>query len=348
MRAPAVATLVAWPRRSARSSGEARRGRRSRTSRSPASRSPPPSRAGSAGSRPLPRASTPTLGLLDADKAERIAAAADRIAAGELDDQFPIDVFQTGSGTVLEHERQRGDRRARRRGRAPERRRQHGPVVERRLPLRRAPRRARRDRRTTCCPRSSSSPTSLEAKAQEFDDVVKSGRTHLMDAVPVTLGQEFAGYAAQVARASPACRTRCRASGRSRSAAPPSGTGLNTHPEFAARVRDCSHDETGLADLGARRPLRGAGRPRRARRDVGRAEDRRRLADEDRERPAPDGLRPARRSGRDLPARAPEGLLDHARQGQPGHPRGRHAGRCAGDRERRRRSRSAACRATSS
>ena len=51
---------------------------------------------------------------------------------------------------------------------------------------------------TTCCPRSSSSPHALEAKAREFDDVVKSGRTHLMDAVPVTLGQEFAGYAAQV------------------------------------------------------------------------------------------------------------------------------------------------------
>ena len=58
-----------------------------------------PSRAGSAGSRPPPRASNAELGLLDADKAQRIAAAGDRIAAGELDDQFPIDVFQTGSGT---------------------------------------------------------------------------------------------------------------------------------------------------------------------------------------------------------------------------------------------------------
>ena len=73
------------------------------------------------------------LGLLDADVAERIAAAGDRVAAGELDDQFPIDVFQTGSGTSSNMNANEviaslaGD------GRARERRRQHGPVVERRL-----------------------------------------------------------------------------------------------------------------------------------------------------------------------------------------------------------------------
>ena len=57
------------------------------------------------------------LGLLDADLAQRIAAAGDRIAAGEFDDQFPIDVFQTGSGHELEHERERGHRLPRRRRR---------------------------------------------------------------------------------------------------------------------------------------------------------------------------------------------------------------------------------------
>ena len=79
------------------------------------------------------------------------------------------------------------------------------------------------------------------AKAREFDDVVKSGRTHLMDAVPVTLGQEFGGYAAQVRQGIAARRaTLGRGSARSRSAAPPTGTGLNTHPEFAERVRDAA------------------------------------------------------------------------------------------------------------
>ena len=79
---------------------------------------------------------------------------------------------------------------------------------------------------------------SLEAKAQEFDDVVKSGRTHWMDAVPVTLGQEFGGYAAPGARGRRArARHARRGSARCRSAATAVGTGLNTHPEFAARVR---------------------------------------------------------------------------------------------------------------
>ena len=88
------------------------------------------------------------LGLLDGDVAERIGGAGDQIAAGEHDAQFPIDVFQTGSGTSLEHERERGHRDARRRGRAPQRPREHGAVLQRRLPLRRAPRRARhRDER---------------------------------------------------------------------------------------------------------------------------------------------------------------------------------------------------------
>ena len=75
---------------------------------------------------------------------------------------------------------------------------------------------------TTCCLRSTLLATSLEAKADEFDDVVKSGRTHWMDAVPVTLGQEFGGYAAQVREGTARVRRRSSGSARSRSAAPPS------------------------------------------------------------------------------------------------------------------------------
>ena len=158
---------------------------------------------------------------------------------------------------------------------------------------------------------------SLEAKAAEFDDVVKSGRTHLMDAVPVTLGQEFGGYAAQVRQGSRASRTRCRASARSRSAAPPparASTRTRSSPRACARSLGA---ETGLDDLGARRPVRGAGRARRARRGVRRAQDRRGLADEDRERPPAHGLGPAGRARGDLPARAAEGQLDHARKVNP-------------------------------
>ena len=95
------------------------------------------------------------LGLLDADKAERIAAAGDRIAARRARRPVPDRRLPDRLGHLVEHERERGDRRARRRGRPRERRREHGPVVERRLPLRGPPGRARRDRlRTAPGPRA--------------------------------------------------------------------------------------------------------------------------------------------------------------------------------------------------
>src|SRR5439155_3333527 len=88
---------------------------------------------------------------------------------------------------------------------------------------------------------------SLEAKAVEFDDVVKSGRTHWMDAVPVTLGQEFAGYAAQVREGAERVQDALPRLGRIPLGGTAVGTGLNTHPEFAARVRAILSQETGLA-----------------------------------------------------------------------------------------------------
>jgi fumarate hydratase class II len=87
---------------------------------------------------------------------------------------------------------------------------------------------------------------SLERKAFEFDDVVKSGRTHLMDAVPVTLGQEFAGYAAQVRQGIARVDDALPRLGQVPLGGTATGTGLNTHPEFAARVRELLSRETGL------------------------------------------------------------------------------------------------------
>ena len=87
---------------------------------------------------------------------------------------------------------------------------------------------------------------SLEAKAKEFDDIVKSGRTHWMDAVPVTLGQEFAGYAAQVSQGVARVEDALPRLGQIPLGGTATGTGLNTHPEFAARVRDDPLQETGL------------------------------------------------------------------------------------------------------
>jgi len=87
---------------------------------------------------------------------------------------------------------------------------------------------------------------SLERKAAEFDDVVKSGRTHLMDAVPVTLGQEFAGYAAQVRQGIARVEDAMPRLGQIPLGGTATGTGLNTHPEFAERVRQYLSSDTGL------------------------------------------------------------------------------------------------------
>ena len=157
-----------------------------------------------------------------------------------------------------------------------------------------------------------------------------------MDAVPVTLGQEFGGYAAQVRQGI----ARIEATLPTARPDPARRHGRRHRPEHASGVRR----EGARAALRRHRPRRSPRRPTRSRRRpratalveaVGRAEDARGLADQDRERPPLHGLGPARRSRRDLPAGAPEGQLDHARQGEPGHPGGRDAGRGAGDRQRR-------------
>ena len=79
--------------------------------------------------------------------------------------------------------------------------------------------------------------SALERKAEEFADVVKAGRTHLMDAVPVTLGQEFGGYAAQVRLGAERVRATLGRVGQIPLGGTATGTGLNTHSEFAERVR---------------------------------------------------------------------------------------------------------------
>jgi fumarate hydratase class II len=90
---------------------------------------------------------------------------------------------------------------------------------------------------------------SLAAKAGEFDDVVKSGRTHLMDAVPVTLGKEFGGYAAQVRQGITRVEATLDRVGQIPLGGSATGTGLNVHPAFAERVRARLSEEMGLKIL---------------------------------------------------------------------------------------------------
>ena len=185
------------------------------------------------------------LGLLDDDKAQRIADAGMRIANGELDDQFPIDVFQTGSGTssnmnaneviaALAGEDVHAND-------AVNMGQSSNDVFPSAVHL------AALDQITnTLLPALEQLANSLESKAREFDDVVKSGRTHWMDAVPVTLGQEFAGYAAQVRQGIDRVQDALPRLGQIPLGGTAVGTGLNTHPEFAARVRERLAEETGL------------------------------------------------------------------------------------------------------
>ncbi len=185
------------------------------------------------------------LGLLDADLASRIAAAADRVAAGELDDQFPIDVFQTGSGTSSNTNANEVIANLAGEGVHPNDHVNMGQSSNDVFPS--AVHLAALDRAVNdLLPALEQLAVSLERKALEFDDVVKSGRTHLMDAVPVTLGQEFGGYAAQVRQGIARVQDALPRLGQIPLGGTAVGTGLNTHPEFAARVREILHADTGL------------------------------------------------------------------------------------------------------
>ena len=174
------------------------------------------------------------LGLLDGDLAERIASAGDRVATGEFDDQFPIDVFQTGSGTSSNMNANEvmatlaGD------GAHPNDHVNMGQSSNDVFPS--AVHLAALDTASNeLLPALEALEAAFSAKAEEFKDVVKAGRTHLMDAVPVTLGQEFAGYAAQIRLGARRIRNTLPQVSQIPLGGTATGTGLNTHVEFAAQ-----------------------------------------------------------------------------------------------------------------
>ncbi len=185
------------------------------------------------------------LGLLDPEKAERIAAAADRAAAGELDDHFPVDLFQTGSGTSSNMNANEVIAALAGADVHPNDDVNMGQSSNDVFPS--AVHLAALDELTTdLLPALARLAESLERKADEFADVVKSGRTHLMDAVPVTLGQEFGGYAAQVRQGIARVESTLGRVGQIPLGGTATGTGLNTHPEFAERVRRRLSEDSGL------------------------------------------------------------------------------------------------------
>ena len=177
------------------------------------------------------------LGLLDADRAERIAAAAEAVVAGEHDDQFPIDVFQTGSGTSTNTNVNEVISSLAGEDVHPNDHVNMGQSSNDVFPS--AVHLAALDAAANdLLPALDALAGSLAAKAEELRDAVKTGRTHLMDAVPVTLGQEFAGYAAQIREGAARVEAALPRVAKLPLGGTAVGTGLNAHPEFAARVRE--------------------------------------------------------------------------------------------------------------
>ena len=185
------------------------------------------------------------LGLLDEKRSQAIARAADEIAAGDLADQFPVDVYQTGSGTstnmnlneviASRANEMLGGRRGDKSPVHPNDHVNMGQSSNDTIPTSLHVAALAQGRRVLR-PGLAKLEASLNKKSQETWNIIKTGRTHLQDATPIRMGQEFLGFAGQVERA------------RRRWAAAESelaevalggtavGTGLNTHPRFAGRV----------------------------------------------------------------------------------------------------------------
>ncbi len=190
------------------------------------------------------------LGLLDKRRAARIEKAAGEIAAGRHDAQFPIDVFQTGSGTSTNTNANEVIARLAGEGVHPNDHVNMGQSSNDVFPS--AVHLAALDvAQNELLPALKQLERSFARKAKSFQNVVKAGRTHLMDAVPVTLGQEFGGYAAQIALAQERVQAALVHVGQIPLGGTATGTGLNTHPRFAEKVRARLKKASGLKQIAA-------------------------------------------------------------------------------------------------
>jgi fumarate hydratase class II len=195
------------------------------------------------------------LGLLSKRSAGRIEKAAKEIAAGKHDEQFPIDVFQTGSGTSTNMNANEviGKLATDKDPARPVHPNDHvnmGQSSNDVFPS--AVHLAALDvAQNELLPALKQLERSFSKKAKSFQNVVKAGRTHLMDAVPVTLGQEFSGYAAQMALGQERVQAALVHVGQIPLGGTATGTGLNTHPKFAEKVRARLKKESGLKQISA-------------------------------------------------------------------------------------------------
>ena len=191
------------------------------------------------------------LGLLDAAKAHAIIEAAQQVATGAFDPEFPLSVFQTGSGTQSNMNVNEVIANL--------------AMASNAAPLKIHPNdevnlgQSSNDVFPTAMhiaiaiavkqsllPALNDLRAMLQAKAQKFETVIKIGRTHLQDATPITLGQEFGGYTAQLELCDSAIRHALSAVHSLAIGGTAVGTGLNTHPKFGARVAALLADKLDL------------------------------------------------------------------------------------------------------
>ncbi len=195
------------------------------------------------------------LGHLDAKKADAIRRAADEVIAGTLDDQFPIDVFQTGSGTSTNMNANEviANRASELLGGSRGSKEVHpnddvndgqssNDVIPTAIHL--SALTAIRDELT---PALTTLEGAARAKAEAWANVLKVGRTHLMDATPITFGQEFGGYATQIAKGLDRIEDAQKRLMELALGGTAVGTGLNAEPGFAARTISIIAERTRLA-----------------------------------------------------------------------------------------------------
>jgi fumarate hydratase, class II len=201
------------------------------------------------------------IGKLDERRAQLIAEAAEEVIDGRLDSQFPIDIFQTGSGTSTNMNANEviANRCSQFDGKAigskdPVHPNDHvnmgqssNDVIPTSIHIAVA-----ESIRTELMPALDHLQQGLEAKAHEFWEVIKIGRTHLMDATPVRLGQEFSGYAKQVEYGKLRAGNAIAAVEELALGGTAVGTGLNCHPEFSGKVMGYLWNRTGVAFREAR------------------------------------------------------------------------------------------------
>lgn len=188
------------------------------------------------------------LGVISDEIAQAIVAAADQVIAGEHDDEFPIDVFQTGSGTSSNMNTNEVISTLGSRSGVEIHPNDHvnasqssNDVFPSSMHIAATEAAVR-----VVIPKLTILAESLERKAEEFKDVVKAGRTHLMDATPIMLGQEFSGYAQQIRNGIARVEATIPHLAELPLGGTAVGTGINTPAGFSARVIELIAENTGL------------------------------------------------------------------------------------------------------